>query len=251
MRKNLLITGAAGRIGSALSEHIRTRAGCDYHLLLSDQSKLSTPNSIKLDITDQAACREAFKGVDTIVHLAGIAKPDASFESLLPTNIIGTYNVFHEASEAGVRRVVFASSAQVVEGYPLDIQIKPNMPVRPKNMYGVSKAYGEALASYFAYQQGLEVIVIRIGAFEYPEEWQQMSSRDLSAWSSPRDLCEMLVQCIEVDMRGDLFLIAHGISNNRFKRLELSQTCERLGVTPQDDAFEIWNVGLSDLSIRA
>lgn len=247
MNRTILITGASGRIGSALVKHLDASKSDHYDLLLADL-QVADERSIILDVRDFQACRKACEGVDTVVHLAGVASPDSPFEAILPVNITGTYNVFRAASEAGVRRVVFASSAQVVEGYPLDVQVHADMPVRPKNLYGVSKAFGEALAAYFAYQEELEAVAVRIGAFEYPSEWSRMGARDLSAWASPRDLCVLLTQCIEVDLVEESFLIAHGISDNRFKRLDLTETRACLGYTPEEDAFKVWQVGLDDAS---
>ncbi len=245
--QTILITGAAGRIGSALVGHLDACGSQSYDLRLADLQEAGE-RSIQLDVTDLTACRKACEGVDTVVHLAGVASPDSPFEAILPVNITGTYNVFRAASEVGVRRVVFASSAQVIEGYPLDVQVRADMPVRPKNLYGVSKAFGEVLAAYFAYQEGLEAVAVRIGAFEYPREWNRMGARDLSAWASPRDLCVLLTQCIEVDLGDDPFFIAHGISDNRFKRLDLTETRVRLGYAPEEDAFKVWQVGLDDAS---
>ncbi|MFK7846292.1 MAG: NAD-dependent epimerase/dehydratase family protein [Rhodothermales bacterium] len=249
MAKKILITGAAGRIGRALVEYIKTHKAGDYVLLLADLKEINSEGNIKLDITDLAACNKACEGVDVVIHLAGVVSPESPYDAILPNNIVGTYNIFRAAHDAGVQRVVFASSAQVIEGYPLDIQVNAKMPIRPKNLYGVSKAYGEALASYFAYQEGIEAIAVRIGAFEYPEEWKHMGSRDLSAWASPRDICTLLVHCVEADLVDGPFLIAHGISNNRFKRLDLTETSERLRYIPEDDAFEVWDVGLKRSSI--
>ena len=245
MTRVILITGAAGRIGSALVEHLDACEGQSHSLRLADLHDANERN-IELDVTDLSACRSACEGVDTVVHLAGVASADSPFESILPANITGTYNVFRAATDARVRRVVFASSAQVVEGYPLDVQVRADMPVRPKNLYGVSKAFGESLAAYFAYQEGLEAVAVRIGAFRYPNEWDRMGARELSAWASPRDLCVLLTQCIEADLGDDRFLIAHGISDNRFKRLDLTETRARLGYGPEEDAFKVWQVGLHD-----
>lgn len=187
-------------------------------------------------------------GIDTVLHLAGVASPDSSFEDILPVNIVGTHNVFRAAALAGVKRIVYASSAHVVEGYPVDYQVRTNTPVRPKNLYGVSKAFGEALGAYYAYQTDLEVIAIRIGAFEHPENWSRMGVRDLSAWIHPRDLCALVEKCLEVDLSNRRFAIVHGISNNRYKRLDLGDTKELTGYQPASDAFETWGIALSDES---
>jgi uronate dehydrogenase len=244
--KTILITGANGRIGSSLVKYIDALEQ-GYNLRLGDLI-VSDERGMKIDITDLSSCRIACEAVDTIIHLAGAASPDSTFDDILRVNIIGTYNIFQAASESGVRRIVFASSAQVVEGYPLDIQVRTNMPVRPKNLYGVSKAYGEALAAYYAYQNKLEAIALRIGAFKYQTNWVKMSSRDLSAWAEPEDLCSLFVQCIEADMGEEPFMIAHGISNNRFKRLDLSDTKYRLGYTPKADSFSAWNINFHNNS---
>lgn len=240
MTQTVLITGANGNVGSALVEHIDRLAG-PYALRLADL-ETSEERSIELDITDPASCRSACTGVDTVVHLAGVASPDTPFDDVLPVNIVGTYNVFEAALEAGANRVIYASSAQAVEGYPLDVQVRTDMPVRPKNLYGVSKAFGEALAAYYAYQKGLEAVAIRIGAFESSDDWSQLDARDLSAWSEPEDLCSLIVQCIDADLSGTPFLIAHGTSDNRFKRLDLSDTKRLLGYSPKSDSFVAWNI---------
>jgi len=122
------------------------------------------------------------------------------------------------------------------------------MPVRPKSLYGVSKVFGEGLAAYFAYQEGMEAVAVRIGAFEYPHEWSRMGSRDLSAWASPEDICTLLTLCIDQDLNGEPFAIVHGISDNRFKRLDLTDTRELLGYKPSGDAFDVWGVDLVDTS---
>ena len=123
------------------------------------------------------------------------------------------------------------------------------MPTRPKNLYGVSKVFGESLGAYYAYQQNIEVIAIRIGAFQYQQEYSQLSSRDLSAWSEPVDVCSLLINSIETDLNDEPFVIAHGISNNRFKRLDITETKKSLGYQPESDAFEVWETSISDESI--
>lgn len=101
----------------------------------------------------------------------------------------------------------------------------------------------EALASYYATEENLSCIAVRIGAFEHLEEHEAMSARDLSAFVSPRDLCQLLCLCVDAsDEVG--FAIAHGISDNRFKRLDISRTREIFGYEPEDYAFQIFGVPL-------
>ena len=98
------------------------------------------------------------------------------------------------------------------------------------------------MAAYYAYQKNIEAVAIRIGAFEYKHEWNQLNARDLSAWAEPNDLCSLIVKSIDADLTDDPFIIAHGISNNRFKRLDLSETKRLLGYDPKSDSFATWNI---------
>lgn len=192
-----------------------------------------------LDVADLAACREMCQGVDTVVHLAADPSPDADFhQSLLANNITGTYNMFRAAKDAGCARVIVASSIHAVGGHPPGDPIPENAPVRPLNMYGVSKAFGEATAHAFARSEGLSTIAIRIGA--YHNDWIRSAAtpENLSAYISPRDMNQLLVRCIETP--GIDFAIVHGISNNREQRLSIDGTCSLLGYEPVDDGFEVF-----------
>lgn len=242
--KKILITGANGRVGKALVNHLDL-LGEKYEITLADIS-LKDPRGIEFDITDLDACRRAFSAQDCVIHLAGVASPDASFDKILPSNIIGTHNIFQAAMETGVNRVIYASSAQTIEGYPTDVQVRADMPTRPKNLYGVSKVYGEALANYFAYQHGLEAIAVRIGAFEYPHEWEHLDTRDLSAWSEPGDISSLFVDCLKVDMTNNPFFIAHAISDNKYKRLDITDTKNILGYSPKSDSFTTWGITIAE-----
>lgn len=246
MPKKILITGANGRIGKGLVQYLDSLEN-PVSLRLADLVN-NDERGITINVADFSQCKTACEGVDIVIHLAGIASPDAEFHDVLTSNIVGTYNIFQAATEAQVSRVIYASSAQTIEGYPLDIQVKPDMPVRPKNLYGVSKAFGEAIAAYYAYQHHLETIAIRIGAFEYQHEWSQLNSRDLSAWSEPNDLFSLFLRCIETEL-DEPYMIAHGISDNRFKRLDLSETKQKLGYNPLADAFSTWNINIPNNSI--
>lgn len=178
--------------------------------------------------------------MDTVLHLAADPSARADFyESLISTNIQATYNVYLAASEARCRRVIFASSIHAVNAYPLDVQIHPEDPVRPGDMYGVTKVFGEATGSYFAHRRGLSCVAIRIGAYGPPERVLAADdSRHLSLWVSPRDLSQLFHRCIEApdSLR---FAIFHGVSNNQMKRMDISNAREQVGYSPEDNAFEL------------
>jgi nucleoside-diphosphate-sugar epimerase len=181
----------------------------------------------------------ACAGIDTVVHLAADPSPEADFAgSLLPNNVLGVYNVFRAAADAGCRRVVYASSLHAIAGYPIEAVVGPDAPVRPLNMYGVSKCFGEATARCFAEVEGLSCIAVRIGAYEAPWIRDDPSLGTLSGFISARDMNQLLVRCIETP---DIpFAIVHGISDNRIKRVSLTETVAVLGYQPQDDGFAIY-----------
>ena len=163
----ILITGAGGRVATAF----RQAMGDRYALRLAERD-ISLLNDlqpgdevISFNIADLDACRAACANIDTVLHLAADPLPDADCGSLMDNNILGTFNIFRAAKDAGCRQVVFASSAQAVEGYPLDYQIRPDDAPKPKNLYGASKAFGEGIAAYFAHQEGLSALSVRIANF--------------------------------------------------------------------------------------
>ncbi|TQR36995.1 NAD(P)-dependent oxidoreductase [Lysinibacillus sphaericus] len=244
--KKILITGAAGKIGQHITNTLMEHT--NYQLRLADINllplrkfkKSSDHDVIYLDVSSLEACQEACKNVDIVIHLAGDPSQNADFySSLLENTIKGSYNIFKAASDNGVSRVVAASSAQAVEGYPLDFQVTDSSPVRPKNMYGVSKCFVEALASYFAYEKQLQSIAIRIGAYDdYKPEGQPLSARDMSAYISPEDFSDLLLKTITTKNLPP-FSILHGISDNRFKRLNIEETKRLVAYTPYSDAFKL------------
>ncbi len=235
MRK-VLVTGSSGRIGQAFVAAYQER----YEFVLTDLREPPQPMDgphrfVQSDLSDANAAGALCLGVDAVVHLAGVPDPDAEFEDVLPANIVATTYLIEAAHKAGCRRFVYASSAQTIEGYPVDRQIVPGMAVAPANLYGVSKCYGEALCSLYATRHGLSCVSLRIGAFEPADGPPLETLRDLSAWLSFRDATHLIDRAIQAEIDGSF--IAHGISNNRFKRLDLTETCKVLGYAPQDDAF--------------
>jgi nucleoside-diphosphate-sugar epimerase len=238
----VLVTGGCGKIGSYFVRF----AADKYTIRIADKvawdpKRLGSfaGESLVADLQDPRACRQACEDMDMVIHLAADASPEADFvDSLLGNNIVATYNMFRAAQEAGCRRFIYASSAHAVAAYPPDVQIKVNMPVRPTNLYGVSKCFGEALAAHFAFNEGLPSIALRIGAYVFPEHPEELSPLEWDAFLSPDDFNDLLIRCLETPKI--TFAIAHVISDNTFKRLDLTETREVLGYQPQADAFELF-----------
>lgn len=235
----VLVTGAAGRIGSGLVAEYPDR----YQWRLADRPGAvfgsDAHETVAFDVADLEAFRAACLDVDVVVHLAADPDPEADFQtSLRDNNISGTWNAFQAAAEAGCKRVVIASSVHAVGGYPGDVPIQDGWPAAPINTYGATKVWGESLGRVFAQQHGLSCIAIRIGAYEAPWIRDARTSLNLSAYLSVRDLNQLIVRAIEAP---DIpFAVVHGISNNHIKRLDLTGTRALLGYDPQDDGFAIY-----------
>lgn len=191
------------------------------------------------DLQDYSYCLKICEDIDTVIHLAANSSPDQNFKEVLNNNMIPNHNIYKAAYTNNCKRVIFASSAQTIEAYPTDIQVGPEQ-IRPKNLYGVSKCFGEALASYYAYNKKLASICLRIGAYEFPKDHESMNPRDLSAFLHPDDMNKLLVACIEAkDVK---FEILNAISDNTYKRLDISETREQVDYIPAKNAFEIYGV---------
>ncbi len=167
-----------------------------------------------------------------MVHLAGISRETGGTpDQILAANVVGTHRMFEAAREAGVRRFIFASSNHVIGFYRAGEWVGTLEPPRPDGHYGVSKVFGEAMGRLYADKHGMEVAVLRIGAFrERPG-----NARELGAWISPRDMAQLARRCIEAAPFH--FLVLYGISANR-RALWGGDAAARahIGYAPQDDA---------------
>ena len=228
--KKVLITGAAGAIGSVLREGLR---GKYPTLALSDINALgATAPGEEIfegaDIRDLDATAATMQGVDCVVHLAGIPVEDA-WEKILPMNLIGCYNVFEAARHVGVRRVIFASSNHAVGFHRRARVIDTEVAPRPDSRYGVSKVYGEALGRLYADKHGISVACLRIGSFQPKPQ----DRRQLMTWISHRDTVHLVERCI--DHPDYHFTVVYGVSANTRNKWDNSKI-DWLGYRPQDNA---------------
>ncbi|GAB4062368.1 NAD(P)-dependent oxidoreductase [Uliginosibacterium sediminicola] len=229
----ILLTGAAGKLGSVLREPL---AALCSTLRLSDLRPLTQACSAKeefiaCDLAQTAEVQALMQGVELLVHFGGVAHEQA-FERIAAANLIGLYNLYDAALTHGVRRVVFASSNHVNGFSRIDEATTPASPPRPDSLYGVSKVYGEALARYYFDRHGIETVCLRIGSC-LPEP---KSPRCLQAWLSHRDLIE-LVRCAATAPQAG-FAVVWGISDNQ-QACWQGDDAERIGYQPQDCA-EPW-----------
>ena len=244
MKRKLLITGGAGRIGQFLTSQWTEK----YDIVLTDIREPEDTygfSFVEANLADLDAIRPLCDGIDTVVHLGADPSMEATWESLLPNNLIAVYNIFEAAHQAGCRRVIFASSVNAVFGYPDDVQVNTNMPVRPLNLYGASKCWGEAVACFYADQRGLSSICLRFGAVlarpgpdSDDTHYYELTNSYIDIMLTFEDLTQLVEKSIEApdDVRFEVF---HGVSDNRWKRLDISDARAKIGYDPQDDAIAL------------
>ena len=226
--KTLLITGAAGDVGS----HLRRELAGKYDLRLSDIKPIKAlaagETSAPGDIAKMSDMLRVTKGVDAIVHLGGFSV-EGPWDMILRANIVGCYNLFEAACRNGVKRVLFASSNHATGFYKREQKIDHRVLPKPDSRYGVSKAFGEQLGSLYADKYGMEVFCMRIGNVTVAPP----DKRRLSNWISPRDFARLVSVGIENPNIG--FEIVYGVSDNKRSWYDNSNA-HRLGYQPQDDA---------------
>jgi len=241
-RGPVLVTGAAGRIGGYLRSGLPPlgwRLRC-LDLVGPPQSELApkrkhqhahAPDALSWvvgDILDPKALARAMAGVEAVVHLAGIPT-EAPFEDLLPANLDGTYQVFEAARRAGVRRVIYASSNHAVGFHGSGSLLTASARARPDSLYGVTKAFGEALGSFYSDRYRMDVAAVRIGScFDRPP-----GERGLGTWLSPNDSVRLVDALLRAPSFG--FALLYGISANTRAWWDL-EPARALGYRPQDDA---------------
>jgi uronate dehydrogenase len=219
----VLVTGAAGRIGTALRERLP-----DFGWSLSCFDREPVPDGIVGDLNSAPDLDRATAGVQAIVHLAGVPT-EAPWPVIREANIDGLVSLFEAARRHGVRRVVYASSNHATGFTP----VQPNLPAdtapRPDTYYGVSKAFGEALARYYVDRYGMQVACLRIGTFAD----EPTDVRSLATWLSPGDCARLVDACLrapELD-----YSIVWGVSANSRRTWNLD-SAYALGYRPEDDA---------------
>lgn len=230
-KRRVLITGATGGIGLVLVEALAS----EYELVQHGRTP-RTPEQHKVlrkaDLGDFDQVLPLMEGVDTVVHLAGAAAPDSTWDEVLQANIIGLRNVLEAARQAGVRRIVYASSNHAMGMYDRHEQwpVYPDMLPRGDSFYGVSKVFGEALGRFYHDEYGIDFIALRIGWMT--DDPMQTDEDVLHAmWLSKGDTVRVVRAAIEAEVGFGLY---YAISDNPNRRWDLTNTMLELGYRPQD-----------------
>jgi nucleoside-diphosphate-sugar epimerase len=260
--KKVLITGAYGLVGNVAYRWLTAapdryevyglvrRRAASARLPDADLRPIPDARLRVADLTDFAAVQKAVSGMDVVVHLAATPDPSGPWESIHANNVMGSYHVFEACRLAGVARVVYASTVMVIFGYdseepyrsllagrfeavPLpDLRpIRPDQSTRPRELYAVSKVWGEGLAYMYARTHGLSCLALRIGwvlaADRVPARWGE------SVYCSQRDIAQIIERCVAApaSLRFGVFF---GLSDNRYNLADISNARELLGYAPQD-----------------
>lgn len=225
----LVLTGAAGRLGSYLREPLSNLADELVSSDLADDVGTLFPGEtyVRADLTSLDEMTDLLKGADMVVHF-GAYGDEASFETIVGPNIIGAYNIWEAAYRNGVRRVVYASSIHAVGMHKKTDFIGTDAPHRPDTFYGLAKCFSEDLASLYWDKRQVESVCMRILSCA-----QVTNARAVGTWLSYDDLIQLVERSITTPVTG--FTVVYGVSNNDRAPVDNAQA-SHLGYRPKDNA---------------
>jgi uronate dehydrogenase len=238
-RLKVFLTGATGRVGRVFAPAFREL----YRLRsLYRRPAPDDPTAVLGDLQDRDTLRSAMDGCDVLVHLAAVSRDAPFVEDLVPANIVGAYNIFDAAKEAGVRRIVYASTCHVVHVRTATHTVDADAPLQPDSLYGASKAFGEVLGRFYHDRFGIEFAAIRIG-WLLPYDDPELRTNDFKRriWLSHRDGIALFRLAIEKPGIG--CAVVHGTSLTSEEILSLRSARDLLGYDPQDDVVALYGPG--------
>jgi nucleoside-diphosphate-sugar epimerase len=248
--RTVIITGAAGLIGSALSDGLGGR----YAISGIDRVRPRGSDVRRADLAKPRSLDALFKGGDAVVDLAGRADPRMPWRDVWKHNLRATMNALEGARRAGAQRFVYASSSRVTGMYERDHPysailsgeyagldphstplITPAFPLRPDGPYALGKAFGEAAVRYYSDAFGLSVICLRIGTVI--AEDRPLEPRHFATLLTHRDLVRLVDAALSApeELR---FGVYYGVSRNTWRIWDIERAREEVGYEPQDDAEE-------------
>lgn len=238
--RRLLVTGAAGRLGTVVRKGLAASWPC---MRLTDIRPIEDVDPghevVECDLADPLAVAGLVHEVDAIVHFAGYPR-EAAWSRILASNLVPATHLWEAARNAGVNRIVFASSNHVVGFNARNDRSEVGQRARPDTRYGVAQAFTELMASMYADKYGMRGFAMRIGSM-CPEP---TDARMLSTWLSPADLVRLTQVGLAADYR---FEIVYGISRNARAWWDNDRARE-LGYVPEDSA-DAWIGQLQDRTL--
>ncbi len=229
MLQKLLITGAAGNLGREMRTLLKPIC---HTMRLSDMSDMDPPGDneevVICDLGDKAAVSDLVKGCDGIVHFGG-KSVEGTWTVIRNANLDGMYNLYEAAREHGKPRIFYASSNHAVGYYKQDEVIDNSVYPQPDGLYGVSKVFGEMIASLYWNKFGIETACVRIGSC-FPEP---TNHRMLKTWMSFGDLTNLIERIFDAPRIG--CPVIYGVSANAARFWDNSNVAW-LGWQPEDSS---------------
>ena len=226
----VLMTGSAGNVGRILVRGLKDKfefRGFDL------KPTAGLEDSVVGDLADFDAVLKATEGMEAVIHLGAAAGGGEPWERVLPSNIIGTYNVFEASRQNGVRRIAFASRACVVCAYPEWMMRTADLVPRSDTYYTVSKVFGEQIGYMYSSRFDMEVVCVRIGNIK-PDLMRPKGTQvgATGHFLSHGDAIHLFEQClIQPAIK---YEIVFGVSNNSPSRYDLEYARRILGYNPVD-----------------
>lgn len=237
--KKIVLTGAAGRLGSYLREPLSKMANTLVSTDIAEDIGTLYPNEtyVQADLAKFDEVFAATEGAEMIVHFGAIAD-EAPFEDMLGPNFVGSYNIWESAYRHGARRVIYASSIHAVGMHPKQDMIGTDARHRPDTFYGLAKCFTEDLGSLYWDKRGLESVHLRILSAA-----QVNNPRALGSWLSYDDLIHLVTRAIDTPTVG--FGIIYGVSNNDRAPVD-NRLASHFGYRPKDNAEQFAEQVLAD-----
>ncbi len=240
----VLVTGSTGAIGEPLATHLASRG---HHVRgFARRPSPGLADHVIGDLSDREAVFRAVAGMDTVVHLGAYPNPADFMDVLLGPNVVGLYYILEAAVAHGVRRVVLASTVQVITGHDLrDRPVHVDDGPAPVNHYALTKAWAETAGAMYARVHGLSVISARIGWFpRNTGECQRLAASSFGPdlFFSHQDANRFFERCVEAEAPAPgSSVILHAQSRPvSVARMDVAQAREVIGFEPQDT----WPEGL-------
>jgi len=271
---DVLVTGAYGRCGTALIDHLHDD---EYDFTYYNRSGRPDDHpyggyeTIVGNVTEAKKFREASEGQDAMVHMAAYPSPSGDWTDVFEPNIVGTYNALEAAREEELETFVFLSTNHVMGLYETEhapelysrdysLVVDHTDPVRPDSYYGASKSFGEDLARYYVeqFEYPKRVYNLRVGTVNMPEydhpygnaesgvdegsyergseAYERAVARLKCTWQSRRDFSHEVDCCLADDSVE--YGIFYGVSDNQRRWFDLEHARSRIDYNPQDDGDE-------------
>jgi nucleoside-diphosphate-sugar epimerase len=244
-RVSVLVTGSSGRVGRAAVAELQRRGHAVRGFDLTSNPAIH--QCVTGDLLDRAALDRAMDGIECLVHLAATPDDDDFLTKLLPNNLTGLFHTMEAARDAGVRRIVLASSGQVNwwQQFTGPFPIRPEDPVSPKAWYAATKMFMESIGRTYSEMHGMSVIVARLGwCPRTPEQAAEIAAsghfRDV--YFSPGDVGRFFACAVEAPesvRHAVVYATSRPLVQTKF---DLSSAEKLLGYVPQ----ESWPTGCDD-----